>query len=139
MTPLDFVKGFLSVLSSKGFDKIDKLEVHSESGRSALNAAYNVVDETVNEFTGNAAKSPRYRDWLKVKNAIHPGMFGDFGCFRHNICLALIELRKSGGHEPFEVAKEQAPKILGSYNKSDRTVIEAAAKAFISTSKKGKR
>ena len=68
MTPMDFAKGFLSVLSTKGFDRMDKLDVHSESGRSALQAAFNVVDDTVGTFTGNAAKSPRYRDWLKLSS-----------------------------------------------------------------------
>lgn len=139
MTPMDFAKGFLSVLSTKGFDKMDKLDVHSETGRTALNAAFTVVDDTVNTFTGNAAKSPRYRDWLKIKNAINPGPWGEFSGFRHNMCLALIEMRKLYNQEPFVVAKEQAPKTLSTYNKCDRTVIENAAKAFIASSKKGKK
>ena len=139
MTPVDFAKGFLSVLSSKGIDQVSKLEINSENGKNALHAAFNVVDDTVNSFTGNAAKSPRYRDWLKIKNAISPGLWGEFGGFRHNLCLALMDLRKAHNQEPLEVAKSQVSKILNTYDKSDRTVVEAAAKAFISSSKKGRR
>ena len=139
MTPIDFARGFLSVLSTKGFENSEQLDVHTDKGRTALNAAFDVVDNTVSSFTGNSAKSPRYRDWLKIKNAIHPGDWHEFVGFRHNLCMALMELRKKYNNEPFIVAKEQCSTILRSYDKNDRTVIESAAKAFISTSKKGKK
>ena len=50
-----------------------------------------------------------------------------------------MDLRKAHNQEPLEVAKSQVSKILNTYDKSDRTVVEAAAKAFISSSKKGRR
>ncbi len=139
MTPIDFAKGFLAVLSTKGFEESAQLDVYSEDGKSALNAAYTVVDNTVNSFTGNTAKSPRYRDWLKIKQAIHPGTWGEFVGFRNNLCQVLIQLRQQHNQEPLTAAKTLSSKILSTYPKNDRTVIESAAKAFIKTSKKGKK
>lgn len=133
MTPIDFAKCLLAQLSTLG---ASSLNVHSNEDKMGLLAVHEVIEKTVSSIKGNEAKSPRYRELLKIKNCLQPGIFNEFGGFRHTLFEAMHALRtQTQTKQGFPVTPKDAPAILETYAPEDRAIVAAAAKAYMSSVK----
>lgn len=129
MTPIDFAKCLLAQLSTLG---ASSLNVHNNKDKMALLAVHEVIEKTVSSIKGNEAKSPRYRELLKIKNCLQPGIFNEFGSFRHTLFEAMNSLRtQTQTKQGFPVTPKDAPSILATYAPEDRAIVAAAAKAYM--------
>jgi hypothetical protein len=129
MTPIDFTKGLLAQLSTLG---ISSLNVNTNEDKIGLLAVHEVMKTTVHGIKGNEAKSPRYRELLRIKNCLQPGVFNQFGGFCHSLFEAMGSLRKITKQEKgFPVTAKDAPSILEKYSSADLAIVKAAANAYM--------
>lgn len=126
LSPIAFSKGLIAKLSEL---KSVSLGFHTPNEKAAVQAVYDLFNERVTNIKGNEAKSPRYRELLRVRNTLYPGVLQEFGAFRHAVFQAMSELRaedKSAG----PLTNKTTGSVLKHYSKEDLGLIEACAKAY---------
>jgi hypothetical protein len=134
MTPIDFAKGLLTQLSTLG---ISSLNVNINEDKVGLLAVHAVIEKTVDGIKGNEAKSPRYRELLRIKNCLQPGVLNQFSGFCHSLFEAMVSLRTiTNQTKGFPVTPKDAPLILEKYSAADLLIVKAAANAYMLAVKK---
>lgn len=129
MTPIDFAKGLLTQLSTLG---ISSLNVNTNEDKVGLLAVHAIIEKTVDGIKGNEAKSPRYRELLRIKNCLQPGVFNQFSGFCHSLFEAMSSLRTiTKQTKGFPVTAKDAPLILEQYSAADLIIVKAAANAYM--------
>lgn len=133
MTPIDFAKGLLAQLSTHG---LSSFNVNNSEDKLGLLAVHDVIEDTVSNIKGNEAKSPRYRELLKIRNCLQPGIFNQFGGFCPSLFEAMTALRsQTKTKQGFPISAKDAPSVLNTYSSEDRAIVAAAAKAYMTTIK----
>ena len=69
LSPVQFSKGLLAQLSLL---KSQKIGFFTQEEKTAAYAVYEIFDNRVSSIKGNEAKSPRYRELLKIRNTLTP-------------------------------------------------------------------
>lgn len=132
LSPVAFAKGLLAKLAEI---KADKMDFHGPKDKAAMQAVYDIFDARINGIKGNEAKSPRYRELLKIRNTLTPGTLQEFGAFRHAMFEAMSEMRQES--EPmYPLTTQSSGVVLERYSKEDLAIISACAKAYAVTIKK---
>ena len=85
----------------------------------------------MSRIKGDDAKSPRYRELLRLRNTFAPGVMDEYGGFRHAMFQALGELRETPKDTTaYPLAPESAMGILARFRKDDVKLIEECANAY---------
>ena len=132
LSPVAFARGLLAKLTEL---KAEKVNFHRPRDKAAMQAVYEIFDAKVNGIKGNDAKSPRYRELLKIRNTLTPGTMQEFGAFRHAMFEAMSEMRQ----EPvplYPLTVKSSSAVLEQYSKEDLAIIHACAKAYTVAIKK---
>lgn len=135
LSPIAFSKGLIAKLSEL---KSAKLGFHTPHEKAAVQAVYELFNDRVSSIKGNEAKSPRYRELLRIRNTLSPGVMQEFGAFRHAVYQALGELRAEEVTGSLPLTAKASGVVLKNYSKDDLTLIEACAQAYSVTIKKKK-
>lgn len=133
LSPIAFSKGLIAKLSEL---KSAGLGFHTPYEKAGVQAVYDLFNDRVNSIKGNEAKSPRYRELLRVRNTLAPGMLQEFGAFRHAVFQAMAELRAEEDKPAGPLTSKTTGAVLKHYSKDDLSLIEACAKAYSVTVKK---
>ena len=133
LSPIEFSKGLIAKLSEL---KSVKLGFHSPVEKEAVLAVYEIFDARVSSIKGNEAKSPRYRELLRIRNTLSPGVLHEFGAFRHAVFQAMTELREVNPDVTYPIPVKTAGSVLKNYSSDDLALIEACAKAYSVSMKK---
>lgn len=131
LSPVQFSKGLLAQLSLL---KSQKIGFFTQEEKTAAYAVYEIFDNRVSSIKGNEAKSPRYRELLKIRNTLQPGCMDEYGAFRHAVFQALFDFNQQ--KQKFPLSNEESASILQSFTPDDRKLIEACAHAYTSVIKK---
>ena len=126
LSPISFSRGLIAKLSEL---KSSRLGFHTPNEKAAVQAVYDFFNERVNSIKGNEAKSPRYRELLRVRNTLVPGALQEFGAFRHAVFQAMGELRAEE-HSMKPLINRPMESSLTNYSKDDLGLIEACAKVY---------
>ena len=127
LSPIAFSKGLIAKLSEL---KSAGLGFHTPNEKAGVQAVYDLFNERVNSIKGNEAKSPRYRELLRVRNTLSPGVLQEFGAFRHAVFQAMGELRAEEEKPAGPLTNKTTGAVLKHYSKDDLNLIEACAKAY---------
>ena len=127
LSPIAFSKGLIAKLFEL---KSANLGFHTPNEKAAVQAVYDVFNDRVNSIKGNEAKSPRYRELLRVRNTLSPGILQEFGAFRHAVFQAMGELRAENAKPEGPLTNQTAGTALKYYSKDDLQLIEACAKVY---------
>ena len=126
LSPIAFSKGLIAKLSEL---KSAGLGFYTPNEKAAVQAVYELFNDRVNSIKGNEAKSPRYRELLRVRNTLSPGALQEYGAFRHAVFEAMSELRSEDSPSRTLTTKTTGA-LLKHYSKDDLSLIEACAKAY---------
>jgi len=128
LSPIEFSKGLLAKLSEL---KTERIGFYKPSEKAAAQAVFDVFESRVRSIKGNEAKSPRYRELLRIRNVLAPGVLQEFGAFRHSVFQAMTELRDEiPAQKSYPFSTNVAEDVLKKYTKEDLVLIDACAKAY---------
>lgn len=122
LSPIAFSKGLIAKLCEL---KSSTLGFHTPNEKAAAQAVYELFNERMSNIKGNEAKSPRYRELLRIRNTLNPGTLQEFGAFRHAVFQAMGELRTQDA-----LNSKSSHSLLKNYSTDDLNLIEACAKAY---------
>jgi hypothetical protein len=134
MSPSDFCRGFLAKLWTL---KIKRFPMSELACVLSLCSVYEQYNAMVNSIKGNEAKSPRYRDLLKIRYMLEPGPMMEFGALRHTMYDTISALRQSYGVSSDELPLNQAivKDIINQYSADDIRILDLCVNTYMETIK----
>lgn len=129
MTPSEFCQGLLAMFWKHRLPEIDFFSCQNINGMLAV---YDVIDQRIRSIKGNEAKSPRYRDLLRIRYALEPGSLLDFCPFRHTMFETISLLRSVNASQNGVVMTDSyADIILSKFIKDDLALVKLCANAYL--------